>query len=62
VPDVRRAAEVLGFSAQTSLAEGLPRTIAWFQQAWPRRQLAPDWGRVVDLVPDKVGSTTAQRG
>ena len=59
VPDVRRAAEVLGFSAQTSLAEGLPQTIAWFEQAWPRRQLAPDWGRAIDLVPDKVRSTTA---
>jgi GDP-L-fucose synthase len=28
--DVRRAKELLGFTAQTSLAEGLERTIAWY--------------------------------
>lgn len=32
VPDVRRAAEVLGFETQVSLAEGLERTIDWFRQ------------------------------
>lgn len=32
VPDVRRAAEVLGFEAQVSLAEGLGRTIDWFHR------------------------------
>jgi len=36
VPDVRRAAEVLGFRATTPLEEGLRLTIAWFRQAWPR--------------------------
>lgn len=30
VPDVRRAAEILGFRAEVSLEEGLRRTIAWF--------------------------------
>lgn len=32
VPDVCRAAEVLGFEAQVSLEEGLRRTIEWFRQ------------------------------
>jgi UDP-glucose 4-epimerase len=32
VPDVRRAAEVLGFEAQVSLEEGLSRTIDWFRR------------------------------
>ena len=32
VPDVRRAAEVLGFQARVSLEEGLRRTIDWFRQ------------------------------
>ena len=41
VPDVRRAAETLGFRAQTPLEEGLKQTIAWFRQAWPRDVLAP---------------------
>ena len=41
VPDIRRAAETLGFRAQTSLEEGLKQTIAWFRQAWPRDVLAP---------------------
>ncbi len=31
VPDVTRARDVLGFQAQTSLQEGLRRTLAWFQ-------------------------------
>ncbi len=31
VPDVSRARDVLGFQAQTSLQEGLRRTLAWFQ-------------------------------
>jgi UDP-glucose 4-epimerase len=35
VPDVRRAAEILGFSAGVPLEEGLRRTIAWFRQAEP---------------------------
>ncbi|MFN2166967.1 MAG: GDP-mannose 4,6-dehydratase [Anaerolineae bacterium] len=41
VPDVQRAAEVLGFRAETPLEEGLQRTIAWFNEAWPREALAP---------------------
>jgi len=41
VPDIRRAAETLGFRAQTPLEEGLQQTIAWFRQAWPRHTLAP---------------------
>jgi UDP-glucose 4-epimerase len=32
VPDVHRAAEVLGFEAQVPLEEGLRRTIDWFRQ------------------------------
>ena len=36
MPDVTRAREVLGFEAQTSLEEGLRRTVEWFQKsvAW----------------------------
>jgi UDP-glucose 4-epimerase len=41
VPDVRHAAEILGFRAKTPLEEGLRETIAWFRQAWPRHKLAP---------------------
>ncbi len=41
VPDMRRAAEVLGFRAETPLDEGLRRTIAWFEEAWPRSRLMP---------------------
>jgi UDP-glucose 4-epimerase len=41
VPDVRRAAEILGFHAETPLQEGLGKTIAWFRAAWPRDRLAP---------------------
>jgi len=41
VPDVRQAAEILGFRAETSLEEGLRKTITWFRQAWPRHKLAP---------------------
>jgi UDP-glucose 4-epimerase len=33
VPDIRRAAEVLGFRAETPLEEGLRKTIAWFEAA-----------------------------
>ncbi len=32
VPDVRRAAEILGFEAQVPFEEGLRRTIDWFQR------------------------------
>jgi UDP-glucose 4-epimerase len=35
VPDTRRAAEILGFRAVTSIEDGLEATIAWFQQDWP---------------------------
>jgi UDP-glucose 4-epimerase len=35
VPDIRRAAEILGFRAETPLKDGLEATIAWFRQAWP---------------------------
>jgi UDP-glucose 4-epimerase len=41
VPDVRRAAEVLSFRAETPLEDGLQATLAWFRQAWPRGRLAP---------------------
>jgi UDP-glucose 4-epimerase len=41
VPDIRRAAEVLGFRAETPLEDGLRETFAWFRQAWPRDRLAP---------------------
>jgi GDP-L-fucose synthase len=37
--DVRRARELLGFEAQTSLSEGLDRTIAWYLQS--QRQARP---------------------
>jgi len=33
VPDVTRAREVLGFEAQTSLEEGLQRTVEWFRES-----------------------------
>jgi UDP-glucose 4-epimerase len=42
VPDVRRAAELLGFRAETSLEEGLEKTIAWFRKTWPRQKLVLD--------------------
>ena len=32
VPDIRRAREVLGFEARTTLEEGLQQTLAWFQK------------------------------
>jgi len=32
VPDVERAAQVLGFRAMVPLEEGLERTIAWFEE------------------------------
>lgn len=41
VPDVNRAADLLGFRAETPLEEGLRQTIAWFREAWPRDSLAP---------------------
>jgi len=41
VPDVRRAQEILGFCAETTLEDGLQRTIDWFRTAWPRDRLAP---------------------
>ncbi len=41
VPDTRRAAETLGFRAETTLEEGLKKTIDWFRHAWPRHKLAP---------------------
>ena len=40
VPDIRRAAEILGFRAETCLETGLAKTIAWFRQTWPRDTLA----------------------
>jgi UDP-glucose 4-epimerase len=40
VPDIRRAAEILGFRATTPLEEGLQKTIAWFREAWPRERMA----------------------
>jgi UDP-glucose 4-epimerase len=36
VPDVRRMREILGVRADTPLAEGLARTIAWFRKAGGR--------------------------
>jgi len=33
VPDVRRAREVLGFEARTTLEEGLQRTVEWFRKS-----------------------------
>jgi UDP-glucose 4-epimerase len=40
VPDVRRAADILGFRATTPLEEGLQKTITWFREAWPRERIA----------------------
>ena len=40
VPDIRRAAEILGFRAETVLEEGLKKTINWFLETWPRDRLA----------------------
>jgi UDP-glucose 4-epimerase len=36
LPDTRRAAEVLGFTPQVRLEEGLPKTIAWQREAMRR--------------------------
>jgi UDP-glucose 4-epimerase len=41
VPDTSLAAQVLGFRARVPLEEGLVRTLAWFEEAWPRSSLAP---------------------
>lgn len=41
VPDTSLAARLLGFRAQVPLEEGLQRTLAWFEEAWPRATLAP---------------------
>ncbi len=38
VPDITRAREVLGFEARTSLEEGLPQTLAWFQKTSEEQQ------------------------
>jgi UDP-glucose 4-epimerase len=40
VPDICRSVEILGFQANTPLEEGLSKTIAWFEQAWPKHKLA----------------------
>lgn len=40
VPDIRRSVKILGFRAETSLEEGLRKTIAWFERAWPKHKLA----------------------
>ena len=42
VPDTRHAEQVLGFRAETRLEDGLKRTIAWFQEAWPKARISPD--------------------
>ncbi len=39
VPDIRKAEELLGFRAQVPLEEGLPRTIAYFQDGETRSAL-----------------------
>jgi UDP-glucose 4-epimerase len=40
VPDIRRAAETFGFRAETSLEEGLAKTLDWFRRTWPDAELA----------------------
>ncbi|NBT27119.1 MAG: NAD-dependent dehydratase, partial [Actinobacteria bacterium] len=35
VPDVRRAREILNFSAGIGMDEGLQRTLAWWEQSSP---------------------------
>lgn len=35
VPDIRRAAKILGFRAEVPLTDGLRKTIAWFRQIEP---------------------------
>ncbi|MBN1810832.1 MAG: GDP-mannose 4,6-dehydratase [Anaerolineae bacterium] len=39
VPDISRAREVLGFEARTSLEEGLPQTLEWFQKTPEEQQV-----------------------
>jgi UDP-glucose 4-epimerase len=41
VPDVRRAAEILGLHADTPLEQGLETTLDWFRRTWPREALSP---------------------
>ena len=41
VPDVRRAAEILGLHAATPLEKGLQITLDWFRQTWSRETLSP---------------------
>lgn len=40
VPDIRLSEEILGFRARIPLEAGLRKTIAWFEQAWPKHKLA----------------------
>jgi UDP-glucose 4-epimerase len=40
VPDTRRATEILGFTAEIPLEEGIERTMIWFQETWPEHKLA----------------------
>jgi UDP-glucose 4-epimerase len=56
VPDVRRAAEMLGFRAETPLEEGLQKTIAWFREAWPRDRLASSRNGVAGFFDPGGGS------
>jgi UDP-glucose 4-epimerase len=39
VPDTSRSAEILGFTAEVPLEEGLESTMAWFQETWPQHKL-----------------------
>jgi UDP-glucose 4-epimerase len=42
VPDTRRAAQILNFRAETTLEDGLAKTVSWFRKAWPNQDRASD--------------------
>ncbi len=60
VPDIRRATEILGFRAEIPLEEGLPKTVAWFRNAWPRHKLAPGRNDLAGFFDPSEGEQDSQ--